>query len=378
MTDMCNDAYKEAVYSRLRGILLVYLSQITSPAPNALYGPEDLLDALLGLCSRNQFVATCMRAMRRHGVRAMTGQRLLQLLGGIPRDDMLEISLGILEESAALLKKSGRLGGPVRLAVDEHLLERYDKKGIHHKSGKRKNGTNRFEGYITAQIVSHAHTLTLGAYPIADGERQADYLGGLIKNARRLGAIIEVLLLDRGFNSVDNIRELDSQNVPYVMPLRGSKKLYNMMKEVDAGTGEPIREYTMTNKAGESSTSTLVICLKKNPRKTGDVKDKYIAFLTNIQVDNPRKLLTYIPKVYRQRWGIETGYRIIKQVRAKTKSPRASARLFLFHISLVYTNVWLLYRGMRVDDHTELKTNIPMDDHADALWLYVTSSSRPP
>ena len=185
------------------------------------------------------------------------------------------------------------------------MVERYDGKKPEHKGGKKKNGTNRFEGYVTMQIVSLRDPVTISGYPIANGESQTHYLGGLIENALRLGVDIEVVLLDRGFNSVDNILEMESLGVPYIMPLRGSDKLSRIIEEVDAG-GEPVREYTMSNREGRQSTSTLVICPKKNPPKNAKTADRYVAFITNVKVDNPKDLLRLIPKTYRKRWGIET------------------------------------------------------------------------
>ena len=50
------------------------------------------------------------------------------------------------------------------------------------------------------------------------------------------------------------------------MPLRGSDRLGDIIREVDAGR-DPVREHTMTNGEGRQSTSTLVVCPKKNPPK---------------------------------------------------------------------------------------------------------------
>ena len=185
-----------------------------------------------------------------------------------------------------------------------------------------------------------------------------------------------VVSLDRGFNSVDNILEMESLGAPYIMPLRGSDKLGRIIEEVDAG-GEPVREYTMSNREGRQSTSTLVVCPKKNPPKNAKTADRYVAFITNVRVDNPKDLLSHIPKTYRKRWGIETGYRVLKQARAKTKSPRTAARLFLMFFSLAYVNFWLLYRRALIVDagpHAEL----PMADYSDILWMYVTARGKPP
>ena len=360
----------------MRRTLLPHVAHMASSAPNALYGPDDLLDTTLAMCSQNQFVATCIRAMVRHGARTMTGQRFLQLLGAQPPDHMLETSLDILESTIPALRESGRLGGPVRVGVDEVLLERYDGKKPEHKGGKRKNGTNRFEGYITMQIVSHRDPVTISGYPIANGESQTHYLGGLIENALRLGVAIEAVLLDRGFNSVDNILEMESYGVQYVMPLRGSDRLGDIIREVDAG-GDPVREYTMTNGEGRQSVSTLVVCPKKNPPKNAKTADRYVAFITNVKVDDHRDLLRLIPRTYRKRWGIETGYRVLKQARAKTKSTRTAARLFLMFFSLAYVNFWLMYRRMLTDD-TVPGTELPMTDYSDILWMCVTARGRPP
>ena len=361
----------------MRHTLLPHISHITSPAPNALYGPEDLMDTMLAMCTQNQFVATCVRAMGRRGAPTMTGQRFLQLLGAQRPDDALETSLDILESAAQVLKESGRLGGPVKVGVDEILLERYDEKKPEHKGGKRKNGTNRFEGYVTMQVVSHRDPVTVSGYPIANGESQTHYLGGLIENALKLGVDIEVVLLDRGFNSVDNILEMESLGMSYVMPLKGSDKLREILEEVDAG-GDPVRKYTMTNKAGRRSTSTLVVCRKKNARKNAKTADRYVAFITNIKMDNPGDLIRLIPRTYRKRWGIETGYRVLKQVRAKTKSPRAAARLLLMFFSLAYANFWLFYRRMLINASAGKIKALPIADYSDLLWLRITARGRPP
>ena len=351
-----------------------YIAPLMSQSPNAKYGPDDMLDVLLQLCSQNMYVSTGIEIMSEYRS-CMTSQRVLQLLGEKNLDYMLDHVLDMLDAAARLLKESGRLGGPVVLAVDDHLIERYDKKGPYHKGGKKKNGTNHFEGYTTAQIVSSDKPLTLAAYAIANGESQSHYLGGLVENVRRLGVLIDVLLLDRGFNSVCNIREMKKLSVPYIMPLSGNKKLYRMMEEYDAGTGGAIREYEMTNKKGEKVTATLVICRKDNPGKITQTSDKYIAFLTNLPTDNPEWLIKYIPKTYRYRWGIETGYRVIKQIRAKTMSPYWSARLFLFFFSLVYANFWLIYRRMIVDGSEEYLT---MSVYRFRFAIYVMFAGRPP
>ena len=95
-------------------------------------------------------------------------------------------------------------------------------------------------------------------------------------------------------------------------------------------------------------------------------------------MDYPRDLLGLIPKTYRKRWGIETRYRVLKQAKVKTKSPRIAARLFLMFFSLAYVNFWLLYRRTLFDGSAGSAAELPMADYSDILWMYVMVHDRPP
>ena len=71
------------------------------------------------------------------------------------------------------------------------------------------------------------------------------------------------------------------------MPLRGSDRLSDIIREVDAGKEIPYANTPgMTNREGMQSTSTLVICPKRNPPRNAKTADRYVAVITNIRVDN--------------------------------------------------------------------------------------------
>lgn len=377
MTQKHLDAY---VYDKLFRMVQPAFERIASPAPNAKYGPLDLYHIAIAQCNENKTVAPTVRMMKRRFKGVMTNQRFLQLLGAIPEDEMLELCLDLIEASAQMVVDLGRLSGEVTIAVDEILVPRFDDLGKDHpdvKSGKKKDGTNIFEGYMMAQVVSGKQRPMVAAYPIANGESQTHFLGGLIENVRAAGARIRALLLDRGFNSVANMLEMILLNVPFIMPLRGNKKIYQIMRDVDEGTGEAVREYTMKGKDGRTVTFTLVVCRKKKVGKTGRISDKYIAFATNIAVKSAKNLLRYIPKMYRARWGIETGFSKLKEVRAKTKSPRTAARVFLMVFSIVLVNFWVLFKIWSDDARFKAEFCTILADYADILWLYVKGRYEP-
>lgn len=381
MSTMQKVTNESTIYDKMCAVLPHIIARFVSTAPNAKYTPQDVLRVSMSLCQHSETVAPTIRKMDRRDMDVMTGQRFLQILGAVPIKDMQGICHDMLETSVKAVAETGRLSGNLTIGVDDHLIPRFDKKGKEHpdlKSGKRKRGTNIFEGYMTAQVVSGKRRATLAAYPIVNGGNQTQFLGGIISNVRYVGADIGTMLLDRGFNSVDNMLEMERQNVEYIMPLKGNKKLYKIMEEVDAGTGAAVRDYTMINKEGKSATFTLVVCHKQKSGKSGHISDRYIAFATNIAVDNPQSLLRRIPKAYRARWGIETGYRVLETVRARTKSPRTVARLFLFYFSLVFANYWVLYKIILIIYVRGSTANIPMSDYADLLWLYIKGTYKSP
>ena len=140
----------------------------------------------------------------------------------------------------------------------------------------------------------------------------------------------------------------------------------------------------MTNRNGESATATPVIVPKTRRRggkggkgRPARIQDRYVAFLTNVELDSAKKLFRYIPKTYRVRWGIETGYRVLEGARGKTKSPKVAARLFLFFLSLAFYNFWSLCR----EEHTiwcGRAIPMPMHDYADGLLMHIGGMARPP
>ncbi len=67
------------------------------------------------------------------------------------------------------------------------------------------------------------------------------------------------------------------------------------------------------------------------------------AFATNMNVnENESGLANYLFGLYSKRWGIETGYRMKKELRARTTSKNYMIRLFYFLFSTLLYNIWIL------------------------------------
>ena len=102
-------------------------------------------------------------------------------------------------------------------------------------------------------------------------------------------------------------------------------------------------EYTTSSdkrRKGEQATFRMVSIYGHNKRR----RILYV-FATNTDTAPPNIL-----KMYRKRWGIETGYRMIRKFLARTTSKRYNVRLLYFYLAIILYNIWVLVNILsRVD-----------------------------
>ena len=76
-----------------------------------------------------------------------------------------------------------------------------------------------------------------------------------------------------------------------------------------------------------------------------DRKRHDFSFYTNINVNKGN--VREIAETYRERWGIENGYLEKKDVKERTHSPDMGVRHFLFYLSVLVYNMWVLLNLIR-------------------------------
>ena len=77
---------------------------------------------------------------------------------------------------------------------------------------------------------------------------------------------------------------------------------------------------------------------KEKSPKSDAPEGRFIAFATNARwVDTVK---------YGKKWGIETGYRMIEHMRAKTSNRSSTVRAFYFWHSLLVFNLWVIANAM--------------------------------
>ena len=115
-----------------------------------------------------------------------------------------------------------------RLAIDLTLIPYHgehfrDENEIYRSQAK--DGTSHFHAYATAYVILRGQRFTVALTAVAKGESMKDVLQRLLKQARSVGVKARLVLLDRGFYSVEVIRYLQAGRHAFLMPAvcRGRK-----------------------------------------------------------------------------------------------------------------------------------------------------------
>src|SRR4051794_20104660 len=98
---------------------------------------------------------------------------------------------------------------PQRLAIDLTLIPYHgepfrDEAEVYRSLAK--DGTSHFHAYATAYVVLKGQRFTVALSAVAKAEPLKEVLQRLLQQARSVGGVPRLLLLDRGFYSVDVIR----------------------------------------------------------------------------------------------------------------------------------------------------------------------------
>lgn len=208
------------------------------------------------------------------------------------------------------------------------------------RRGRAKRGTTHFHCYATAYVILKNKRYTLALTYVWGDERLVEVLPRLLVRLRELKIGIKRLFLDREFYNVAVMRYLKVQKTSFVMPViirgkqGGTRGLLRRQKKSGRTT------YTMHSPTDGSVTFEVVIVqiyLKGRFGKHGRRRYAFVVFDIKAQ---PKQVY----EMYRLRFGIETSYRMMNQVRARTCSQKPSLRLLLLGIAFTILNLWSFVR----------------------------------
>jgi hypothetical protein len=235
-----------------------------------------------------------------------------------------------------------------QVAIDWHLVPYYGQ-ALWSRNElyryKRRQGTTRFHTYATACIVQHGQRYTLALTWVRRHESMVTVLRRLLARLRERDVKIRLLLLDRAFFNTPVLALLQSEDIPFLVPVvasgrrprRGSKRAapkgLRWLKRQKAGW------YTHTLKNRQQS-ATFAVCISyrsyfhRKRRKRNKQKLLFAAWRV-------KGTPTEIRERYRKRFGIETSFRQLRQARIYTCTPNPHLRFVFIAVALLLRNLWV-------------------------------------
>lgn len=204
---------------------------------------------------------------------------------------------------------------------------------------KAKDGTTRFLRIATVDVMHHGLRFTLAVKFIHPGQTLPDILSWLLTSVRRAGIRILRLWLDRGFASGGVVRRLEAMRLSAIIacPIRGqnggTRALCQGRKTYHTYHGFSSATY------GDWSAYVSVV----RGYSSGQRKPRRARWFLYIQVGCRLPDRT-VHALYRRRFGIESSYRILNQVRAHTTSRNPALRFLILGIALILINLWVTLR----------------------------------
>ncbi len=200
-----------------------------------------------------------------------------------------------------------------------------------------KSGTHYFHGYATVSIVHHWRRYVLALRFVSPGESMVEIVRDLLDRVRQLGVPVRRVYLDKEFYAYEVFDLLKRRRLAYVIPVPARPAVKRLFHG-------PTRFDTYTLKSTQHGPYPLRVALVHRRRAHRSKKPVgrwfAYAFAGLPSATRPRDVF----ELYRQRFGIETSYRQMNQVRARTSSRSPILRLLLVGLALLLLNLYVALR----------------------------------
>lgn len=246
-----------------------------------------------------------------------------------------EMNGALVDCVPAELARRGR-----EMAIDYHDEPFYGKSAelrSYACRGQAHDGTTHFYRIASLYVMWRQVRVTLAVTYVCPEDEAVAVVQRLVERMQHLAFQPGVLYLDKGFCSGAVIRFLQQQRVPALIacPIRGEEGKGGT-RALCIGRKAYTTPYTFT----DGTTARLVLYPSRVPDKTGRRRRKWLAYVV-IHLDWSVKKVV---QRYRRRFGIESSFRQLRQVRVKTTSRNPALRFFLLGLALLLVNVWVRLR----------------------------------
>ena len=297
------------------------------------YTCEDLFEILLRAACCNDSIEHT--AQRLEGVPSGNGIRYhLDKL-----NDMTKVERYLNEALQSRIPPKVRKGKH-RIAIDLHLIPYYgnasEAEAPYLYRSQAKAGTTSFFAYATVYVICRNKRVTLGVHAVHRQETLVATVTYLLAMLSPLRVRVKRLYLDRGFYNVPVIRWLKALNIPFLMPavIRGKT---GGTRQLLVGRKSYATDYTLNSPTyGSVRCQMRIVCTYHK-----GFKGKHGIQYTLYVVHRVTVALNQLHQHYKERFGIETSYRIKNQCRIRTTSKNPVTRLLFVALAFILVNLWV-------------------------------------
>jgi putative transposase len=202
--------------------------------------------------------------------------------------------------------------------------------------GQARAGTTRFLRIATAYVMRHGQRVTLAAIQVSKGMTLGEVVRDLVGHLRFFGVKIASLYLDRGFASVEVIRTIEQLRMPAVIacPVRGTDQ--SGVRQFCTGRSSHIAHHVFHSRHGAALATLAVVRSYTGGRRTKK-RARWFVYIVIGRSLKPQDA----HRAYRFRFGIETSYRVLNQIRPRTTSRNPAIRFLLVLAGLLLANLWV-------------------------------------
>ena len=335
MSELCEMVYERSGYVlNALGLETAMVDSIGlgfSPSPNSIHDVPAFL--------------AMMSAMSMHDACANEGSELLVLEASkyVPRDaiPLLKIptpqwTLGLLHvdhdwlegacnraldaQIRALLNMGVLPGANLVCAYDTHSSHNYGKTEhpLYIVSGPHSAGTNDYVRFMTGAGVSGGYTITTAFCRMKKGMTNAECVARILDDEARRGLDVLYRIWDKGFYSVEAMRECGKRNQYFLMYAVETPKIKKAIEAYKKGERKQAELFTVGS--GPKGFTGKLAMVEKTRRKNGKKVVDILPFFTNMPRGMLRKALKGLKLEMKRRWRIETGYRCIEMAKPMTTS----------------------------------------------------------
>ncbi len=208
------------------------------------------------------------------------------------------------------------------------------------RRGPAKSGTTHFHSYATLAIVHNNQRYEVALTFVWADEPMEQVVDRLLDQARHLGLRLRRAYLDKGFCRRAVFALLRQRRLPYLIPIPVKGKSGGIRQLF---TGRKSYRTTYTFNAGKKTayTTDVIVIRRYSKGRYGRHGSEWFVYAAYGMERIP---LPQIFDLYRRRFGMESGYRQLHQVRARTTSPNPTWRLLLVGLGFLLYNVYILFR----------------------------------